>query len=64
MRGGMGGMELPITTGMVQKLRIQKVVHVMKLIVVKILDMITGLGFQHDVLSVHNDFETLSQRRV
>ena len=45
MLGGMGGMELRIITGMVQKLRIQKVVHAMKLIVVKILDMITGLGF-------------------
>ena len=64
MLGGMGGMELRIITGMVQKLRIQKVVHAMKVIVVKILDMITGLGFPHDVLGVHDNFEILSQRRV
>ena len=46
MLGGMGGMELPITTGMVQRAPDQEDVLVMKLIVVKILDMIIGLGFQ------------------
>ena len=39
-------MELQITTGMVLKARIQEVVCVMKPIVVKILDMIIGLGCQ------------------
>ena len=46
MLGGMVVMELQITTGMVLKARIQEVVLVMKLIVVKILDMIIGLGCQ------------------
>ena len=44
MLGGMDVTALPITTGMDRKARTQEGVLVMKLIAVKILDTIIGLG--------------------